>query len=237
MTMKLSVALLFFAVGCISGKCPIRAHGFSHIAGFKSEKKSTGSPYASRKSYQPNGRIVGGFELNITDAPWQVSLQSEGILHWCGGSIIGPQWILTAAHCLKSYVEDPWPLRVRIGATYKDGEGDVIRIERIFMHPRYSQNPTDYDFGLIRLKSPIAFNDKATPIKMVDFGDAELPSGTNCLVSGWGSTMNPNESSNRLRGAEVPLVDQKLCNRAYNGQISARMICAGDYENGGKDCA
>lgn len=56
------------------------------------------------KTYLPkprlDGRIVGGFAMNITEAPWQVSLQLGGS-HFCGGSIIGNDWILTAAHCTK----------------------------------------------------------------------------------------------------------------------------------------
>lgn len=42
--------------------------------------------------------IVGGFETTIEDQPWQVSLQ-VGASHYCGGSIIGNEWVLTAAHC------------------------------------------------------------------------------------------------------------------------------------------
>lgn len=47
---------------------------------------------------QLDGRIVGGFEIDIRQAPWQVSLHTDGS-HFCGGSIIGDKWVLTAAHC------------------------------------------------------------------------------------------------------------------------------------------
>lgn len=67
--------------------------------------RPTLEPVESYSDYRTNfekhprldGRIVGGRRINITDAPHQVSLQTTQ--HICGGSIISPLWILTAAHC------------------------------------------------------------------------------------------------------------------------------------------
>lgn len=50
-----------------------------------------------RTGYSP--RIVGGNMSSLTQWPWQVSLQFQGY-HLCGGSVITPLWIVTAAHCV-----------------------------------------------------------------------------------------------------------------------------------------
>lgn len=61
-------------------------------------EKIGGGSVLKQKTTNLDGRIVGGFEIDIKDVPWQVSLQTSGF-HICGGSIISPKWILTAAHC------------------------------------------------------------------------------------------------------------------------------------------
>lgn len=55
-------------------------------------------PIESEPRPKLDGRIVGGTVMDITQVPWQVSLQVRGS-HICGGSIIGENWVLTAAHC------------------------------------------------------------------------------------------------------------------------------------------
>lgn len=47
---------------------------------------------------QINPRIIGGYGIDIREAPWQVSMQTKG-QNWCGASIIGEYWVITAAHC------------------------------------------------------------------------------------------------------------------------------------------
>lgn len=192
------------------------------------------------ESNQPNrvhGRIVGGFTLDITQVPWQVSIQTDNSVHFCGGSIIHKRWILTAAHCLTS-VQNTSSIRVRVGATDRKTEGEMFEIEQMFIHHMYGKtldSTPDYDFGLLKLKKRLRFNKKVRAIPFSQFGDSEVSNGTKCLVSGWGLTQNPNESDQKLRAVVVPIVDQKLCNQTYDGLITARMICAGFYENGGKD--
>lgn len=184
-----------------------------------------------------HGRIVGGFPLDITQVPWQVSIQTNNSVHFCGGSIIHKRWILTAAHCLTSIQNNTSSIQVRVGATDRTTEGEIFEIEQLFMHHMYNQTRLfDFDFGLIKLKKNLRFNKKVRAIAFSQFGDSEVSNGTKCLVSGWGQTQNPNESNQKLRAAEVPIVDHELCNQSYGGRITARMICAGFYEQGGKDC-
>lgn len=193
------------------------------------------APSKFSKTHLSHERIVGGYELNITEVPWQASLQMEGVRHFCGGSIIGQQWILTAAHCVTEYEEDSTPLRVLVGITHKEKNVPSLKTAKVFVHPSYDEESTDYDFALIRLTEKINYNEKVNSIKLPDINDTDLAAGTLCLISGWGNTQNPNESPVRLRGAKVPLVEHDLCNEAYDGIVTPRMICAGDYEHGGKD--
>ena len=101
-----------------------------------------------------NRRIVGGEKTDIKQHPWQVALQFKGNF-FCGGSIIGHRWVLTAAHCFKlSARGGDW--RAKAGATNHATAGGWAEIERVIVHEKY--NPTTYenDIALIKLKLPAA---------------------------------------------------------------------------------
>lgn len=88
---------------------------------------------------------------------------------------------------------------------------------------------------MIELAEPLEFDESRQPIKLPRpyeiIRDESL-----CLVTGWGNTQNSSESRLNLRAAEVPIVNQRKCSKAYNryGGVTPRMICAG-FEQGGKD--
>lgn len=110
-----------------------------------------------------------------------------------------------------------------------------MRVSRVFTHKQFNRKTIDYDFALLELESALEFDDSRKPVALSDSNE-RVPDGTSCLVTGWGNTESINESSSRLRGAEVPVVSQTVCARAYRryGGITARMLCAG-FAKGGKD--
>lgn len=174
-------------------------------------------------------RIVGGYPVNITQVPWQISLHHRK-WHICGGSIISDQWILTAAHCVDDVVSDH---RVRVGSLDKLTGGTLHYVDQAIRHEKYT-GLYDYDFGLIKLRSKLRFDDSVRSVRLPKIGANDITTGTMCLVSGWGDTRNVSETSRYLRAVQVPRFDQDVCNQRYKGQVTARMFCAG-YENGGKD--
>ncbi len=87
---------------------------------------------------------MGGVDVDIKDYPWQVALTSSPSgSGFCGGSIIGDSWVLTAAHCVNG--DSPSNLYIRAGSSdpFASG-GDSYSVNQIIVHPSYSGN--SYDF-------------------------------------------------------------------------------------------
>lgn len=176
-------------------------------------------------------KIVGGQEIQLSAAPYQVSLQKEGY-HECGGSIITTTHILTAAHC--TYLIRPRQLSVRVGTARVNSGGEIFAVKAVFSHPGY--NPTTYnnDFSIVQLNRKITLKAgvKAT-IALPPLNDP-IANGELAFVSGWGDTLVSSESAMNLRGVTVPIVDQNVCKRVYS-ILTNNMVCAGDLKNGGID--
>lgn len=180
-------------------------------------------------------KIVGGKETGITSHPYQISLLQSGT-HICGGSIISPEFVISAAHCTSEL--EPSMLQVRVGSSIEGYGGIVHKVEKIIQHPNYIGTKLSWDYSLLKLEKPIEFSEDVQPVLLPKAYEQEVV-GSNAIVSGWGETKNPMETSKTLRAVTIKILDRKKCEDAYKKTsyaISRQMFCAGSLEGGKDSC-
>ncbi|KAL7738582.1 hypothetical protein ACLKA6_006881 [Drosophila palustris] len=175
-----------------------------------------------------DGRIVGGWATNITHFPHQVSLQL-GTRHVCGGTIIAPNIILTAAHCVVN-VDEPQSYAIRAGSTLWSSGGSYIRARRIIPHGQFNI-PThmNNDIALVLLQKSLVYSSSIQPIGLVLPTDI-VPVQAQLFVSGWGATsVDQVVTSPRLHYTAVVQMDRQRCTQNYfgAGTVTGTMFCAG----------
>lgn len=189
----------------------------------------------------PTGRIVGGWATPIESNPWQIAMIRASVAEprrsqFCGGSIIGNDWVLTAAHCVQNSIvrEDPTRVDVVAGSPQWAIGGERLKVAAVHVHPQYNSATMDNDFALLRLQSPVT---TAQPIKLAS-AQTQVEAGAKGCVSGWGATFEGGPGAIDLLGVEVPVVSNEVCNRpeSYNGDITGAMMCAGREEGLADSC-
>ena len=177
-------------------------------------------------------RIVGGTAATAGEFPFIASLQ-RGSSHFCGGTLIAKNWILTAAHCTKGLSASS--LTVKLGLINLSDSSGVERFtaKRVIVHPNYNAAKTTNDYSLVELNGESKFT-PAILNAMDLLIDDEEADALRVVVAGWGTLKESGSVSQKLMKVEVPLVPFERCNQAYGGGITDTMICAG-LKNGGKD--
>lgn len=210
----------------------------------KGVAKSVGAlPAAQRdvfvKALGVKPRIVGGTPAAFANYPWQVALvrasdAEPSRSQFCGGSLIAPDVVLTAAHCVDNPVVRKLPGRLDVvagTASYAAG-GERLSVKAIFIHPQWNATTYDYDFALLKLRSPARIG------RPIALQAAPVAVGERVVVSGWGATSEGGDGSPDLLKVEVPVVDSSICNEAesYGGSVTDQMLCAGQREGGLDAC-
>lgn len=172
-------------------------------------------------------RIIGGDQSNIGDFPYYVYMGG------CGGSLIAPGVVLSAAHC-GSFDGD----EVIVGAYELDkttGGAQKVRVVDEAFHPEYDSFTFRNDFALFRLKDPVTVN---SDIKFsINSLNAQPAPGQDLTVLGLGATQQGGNLEQFLQDVTVKAMSIDDCNapNGYAGDIEGDvMFCAG-FAAGGKD--
>ncbi|XP_045524788.1 vitellin-degrading protease-like [Pieris brassicae] len=179
----------------------------------------------------------------LEDYPYTVSIRLHG-KHWCGGAIVGNQWVLTAAQCF-DYVSKE-EVTVRMGSVFRDFGGKILSVIDIRRHPEYrtDQYYPEHNLAMIKLNIPVTVGNRVQIVSVATPG-AELPSVFGeTIITGYGSVVTgqiregQNQELRRMIVKEMPRTD---CRRIYGNEYRLQhdhmclqsvmrgvALCAGD---------
>ncbi|ELK37499.1 Transmembrane protease serine 9 [Myotis davidii] len=190
----------------------------------------------ARPAMEKPTRVVGGLGAAAGEVPWQVSLK-EGSRHFCGATVVGDRWLLSAAHCFNHTKAEL--VQAHLGTASLTGIGGSpvkMGLKRTVLHPQYNPSILDFDVAILELSGPLVFNKYIQPV-CLPLAIQKFPVGRKCMISGWGNTQEGNATKpDTLQRASVGIIDQKACSALYNFSLTDRMLCAGFLEGKVDSC-
>merc|ERR1711979_1206 len=176
-------------------------------------------------------RIVGGRQAKKGEFPWQVQVQRYNG-HWCGGTLLDDQWVLSAAHCFGGSSSQYKFVLGQHDKQSNEGTEQVFSASKIIIHEGYGGGNMRYDVALIKLNGKAKFNEYVRTACMPSHNEGFVGE-TNCIVSGWGALREGGAGPRILNAVQKPVISNAVCKQAY-GNIYDSNVCGG-FAAGGKD--
>nr|SFW93281.1 TPA: kallikrein B1 [Oryctolagus cuniculus] len=166
--------------------------------------------------------ISGGQECRPHSQPWQAAL-FDGSFLFCGGILVHPQWVLSAAHCFQESYTIGLGLH---NLSAQEPGSQMIEANLSVLHPDYDDPQLANDLMLIKLNKAAVESDTVRTIRVAS--QCPVP-GTNCLVSGWGQLSDGNLPQ-VLQCATITVVSELFCHNSFPGLYHPSMFCAGGQD-------
>ncbi len=172
--------------------------------------------------------VVGGSETTPYSRPYQVALLMNG-RQGCGGTLISPDWVLTAAHCLDSASTSS--LTVQVGAhSISRRDGQNLRVSQIIRHENWRGAQgiqSGWDIAVLKLATPAPASIQPASLPTVAIENQLAAVGRAVTVSGWGLTRNQGSPSDVLREVNLPVISNQSCSTELRTGLPASVICGG----------
>lgn len=175
-------------------------------------------------------RVVGGARTTTEENPWAVFLTDPGGFQFCGGTLVAPTKVLTAAHCMASTTAEQ--TRVVAGRDDKQSTaGETSTVRSVWVSPEFEGVGQGTDLAVLTLATPST----RTPLPLAGPADDKLyQDGRAAQILGWGTTAESGAPSRYLLTATVPMRGDDYCRSGDRTFDARRLTCAG-FDQGGVD--
>ncbi|XP_034195404.2 chymotrypsin-2-like [Osmia lignaria lignaria] len=176
-------------------------------------------------------RIVNGEDAKEGEIPYQVSLQNkDSSFHFCGGSVLNENYVITAAHCVES--KTAVGIKVIAGTINLTTPKSEHNVKKIIIHEKYNPNDSwKNDIALLKVEKPFVKSEQIAFVPLPPKNQV-VKANDKAVVSGWGRLWHGGPTTVHLQRVNIMIADQEYCKNIYKGSqnVYDSQVCA--YESG-----